>query len=355
LSFLSAGGDIDISATRRIGLLGAVDSGFRLTDTAYAAFTEIGETLQLGTLMRDPTIAEATANSTTAGSSLLAFADSTQSYSLATAAISSGGNLSLSTGGDVVSFAGSIIAGENLYVIADGSIRNEALRTNFTLTDVNGCGGQACGQLGQNYKPAEILAGSGMLLTSGADIINYGSTIAAAGSLMADAQGDIKNTAITSQYLYYYVNTCSLFCLVREKKELYRAAINQGNISTEFGELTLNAGNDVLVEASMVSSGGNIDISAGRDVDLLAKAEELNNYYSKSGFGFLSYSTNTTVWNEFDTALSQIEGSNVSITAGRNLTGIGVSVLAADDIDLIAGQDLSFRCKQPVRTAVHRS
>ncbi len=401
---VTAGNDLAVDAGRRIGLLGAINTNFRLNmgngtretgyfeekvtvtrqpvynfcgkdcggvtyqdvtvtenvwvstgfeaydDLAYDSFSEIGETLQLGTLMRDPYLAEVpTVNSETGETDRLAYARQTGLYDLTNTSLSAAGDLSLNAGGDILNFGGSLISGENLYLTAATEIRNEALRHNFSLTPEHGCVAYGCGREGHEYKSAEILSGSGMILAAGGDIINNGAVIAAAGSILAQAEGDIVNQALTSQYLYHYINSSSLFGLKRKKELLHRAVISEGSISTEYGDVVLNAGQDVLSEGSMISAGTDVQITAERDVRLTAISEELQNYYKKRGFSGLAYGQDKITWNEFSTAFAQVEGENISISAGRDVTGIGALLFAAQDIDISAGEDITFDAHQNLR------
>jgi filamentous hemagglutinin family protein len=398
---LAAVNDLTVDARRRIGLLGAINTNFRLNmgngtretgyfeervtvsrqpvytycgkdcssvtyvdvlvtenvwvstgfetydDLAYGSFVEIGKTLQLGTLMRDPS--NPVLNTTDGAETHLAFARQTGLYDLTSTSLAAGGDLSLNSGGDILNFGGSLVSGENLYLTAETDIRNEALRHNFTLTAEDGCVSYGCGRQGHEYKAAEILAGSGMVLAAGGDIVNNGAVISAAGSILAQAEGDIVNSALTSQYLYHYINSSSFFGLKRKKELLYRAAISEGVISTEYGDVILNAGRDVLSEGAMISAGGDVQITADRDVRLTAKSEELHNYYKKRGFSGLSYGEDRIRWNEFSTAFSQIEGNNIAISAGRDVTGMGALLFAAQDIDVTAGEDITFDAHQNLR------
>lgn len=350
---IAAGNDLSIAADRRIGLLAAVNSQFRLADDAYDAFTKIGETLQLGTLMRDPYSSETDgsgSNATDVGA--VEFAYKTRHYTLSSTVLTSGGDLILAANGDageILNFGGSVIAGENLVVSAKTDIRNEVLRNNFTLTRSDGCGGSACGNTGHDYRPAEFLAGSGMLLTAGQDIINNGSIMSAAGTLMATAEGNIVNEAITSQYLYYYVNSCGFLCITRKKKKLYRAAISEGVMSTEYGDLILDSGANILVDGSVLSAGAAVTLTAIGDIELASRSEELQNYYKRRGFSGLSFGSTTTKWNEFATALATVEGTDIYMTAEGNITGMGSVLMANNDIDLVAGENLIFDAHQNTR------
>ncbi|PWE34098.1 hypothetical protein DDZ14_02785 [Maritimibacter sp. 55A14] len=398
---LAAVDDLTLDAGRRIGLLGAINSNFRLNmgngtretgyfeeqqvtvrqlvwdgcgkdcggyiyvdvpvtenvwvstgteaydDLAYDSFVEIGETLQFGTLMRDVYLAEVpTLDAGTDEIDWLNYARQTGLYDLTSTSVSAGRDLVLNSGGDILNFGGSLLSGENMILTAATDIRNEALRHNFTLTPEHGCVGYGCGRQGHEYKAAEMLSGSGILMSAGGDIDNNGSVIGAAGSILADAQGNIVNSSLTSQYLYHYVSDSSLFGLKRRKEILHRAVISEGTINTQYGDITLEAGNDIRSEGAKISSGGDVTFAAVNDIILEAKAEELANYRKKSGFAGLSYGVTRTYWNEFETAFSQIEGNNISLDAGRDATGIGALLFSGGDIDVVAGEDITFDAHQ---------
>ena len=397
--------DLTVDAGRRIGLLGAINTNFRLNmgngirqtgdfverevtvrvpyyvsggkstptiqyetktvtkydwvqtgtedydDLAYDSFAEIGETLQLGTLARNPYFSEIPTYDPDAEDGeenidYLNFARQTSLYDLTNTSLSAGRDLTLNSGGDILNFGGSLVSNENLILTAETDIRNEALRHNYTLTSEHDCKSRACGREGHEYKAAEILSGSGIIISAGGDVINNGSAVTAAGSLLVDAEGDIVNSALTSQFLYHYVKKSSFFGLKRKKEKLYRAVISEGVFSTEFGDIVLDAANDIHSTGSKISAGGDVVLEAANDILLEAEAEELKNYRKYRGFSGLSYGATNTKWNEFQTAFAQIEGNNIRLNAGRNATGIGALLFASQDIDVTAGEDITFDAHQ---------
>lgn len=350
---VSSGDDLSLTAGRRIGALAADNSEFRLNSTAYNAFTQIGERLQEGTLLRDAYTVEADAlteeflgevHETDAN-----FETATANYSLSPLTVIAGGGLTLSAGEDMLNFAGSFASGDELIVTAGRDIRNEALRNNFTLTEEDGCVSRACGGQGHDYRAGEMLSGSTALLSAGRDIRVYGGVVSAAASVLAQAEGDIEADAITSQFLYYYTKSSSFLGLNKSKKKLYRAIIQEGEFSTQYGDINLIAGADLNITGSRVLAGGDVHLEAGNDINLLAKSEEVHNYYKKSGFGFFYYASDTVRYNEFATALAEINGQNITALADNNLTGIGAALFAADDIYLDAVENVTFDAHQNVR------
>lgn len=335
----------DVEITKDVWVSNGIEETY---DVAYESFVEIGETLQLGTLQREAYAVELVDGVEAIDGEVkwLNYAQNTQYYDLTSTSLTAGGNLSLNSGGDILNFGGSVLSGENTFITAETDIRNEALRHNFTLTRELGCVGYACGRLGHEYRSGEFLSGSGLIMSAGGDIVNKGSVIAAAGSILADAEGDIVNEALSSQYLYHYINSSSFFGLKRRIEILNRAIISEAEITTEYGDITLNAGNDIRSKGAKISSGGDVALTAGNDILLEAKAEELNNYRKVRKFSGLSYGQTKTYWNEFDTAFSQIEGNSIYLDAGRNVTAIGALLFAAQDIDVVASENITFDAHQ---------
>ncbi|MEM6478500.1 MAG: hemagglutinin repeat-containing protein, partial [Pseudomonadota bacterium] len=265
-------------------------------------------------------------------------------------AILSGGDLSLNTTGRVLNQAGTISSKGNLYITAGGSIENRAVQTSFKMTSAHGCEGKACGRNGVSFAAAEILSGEGMILTSNNSIINEASQIAAAGSVVLHARNSIQNKTRSGKYriVDVYKKKCFIICYSKTVKQQDRAVIESGVIQTEFGDITLRTDRGSIINiGSFLSSGGDLTVQAAGDVVLNATSFEVHNLYKKRGFsGFLTYSSNKTYWNNFATALSQLEGMNVTVAAGNDIKGIGATIMALDDLTMSAGRDMSFDAKQ---------
>ncbi len=273
-------------------------------------------------------------------------------------AILSGGDLTLNTTGKVVVTGGTLSSKGNLFINAGGSIENRALQTSFKLTKAHGCEGSSCGRNGLSFAAGEILSGQGMILTTRNQLVNQASQIAAAGSIMIHARNHIVNTTRSGQYriVDIYKKKCFIVCYSKTVRQENRAVIESGVIQTEFGDITLITDRyDIRNHGSFLSSGGDLTLQAGRDVSLTAQSFEVHNLFKKRGFsGFLTYSSNKTYWNNFATALSQLEGMNVNISAGQDVKGIGATVMALNDLVMSAGRDMSYDAKQNEKYLVEK-
>ncbi|WP_299727535.1 filamentous hemagglutinin N-terminal domain-containing protein [uncultured Tateyamaria sp.] len=252
-------------------------------------------------------------------------------------------------GNGVIWNSGTISAGGNLILNAAKDIVNKSTRVTYTLTAEHNCGYHACGRDAYLFAPGEIMTGQGLIMTAGVDILNDASQVAAAGSLYAEAGNDIYNDIQTAHFLSYYYKRTKRFLGIRTGSTVdqrYSAAMQSGVFQTSFGDIDLVAGRNIDSSGSYVSAGANARLVAGNDVYMDAISVELHNYYKDSGFsGFLTYSSTKTRYNNFETSMAQVEGYDVSIEAGNDLTGIGVILLAVNDLSLTAGNDMVYDAK----------
>ena len=273
--------------------------------------------------------------------------EAVRDYELSISTIMAGNDLTLRANDTIDNYGGSIAAQNNLIVTAQNDINITAVRYNFALSAEHGCGYLACGWEGNAFSPGELLSGADLILTSATGSINnIGGHIAAANSAMLTAANDIRNEALTGgAYTYYWLKRRSLTSNKTIIKQT--AALQSGNITTQFGDIIIKSEDgDVTNLGSVMSAGGTIDIDAGNDVIMDALSVELHNIDKRRGFSGLSYSSNKTYWNNFVTALPSLEGDNVGINAGNNITGIGATIMARNDLDLLAANNLTFDAEQ---------
>lgn len=274
---------------------------------------------------------------------------SAQIRTLSPVSLISGGATTLSAGNDVNNFGASVVAGSDLVVSAGRDIQNDVIRYYYTLTAADGCQNSACGLDGHAFRAGEMLAGSGMILQAGRDVLNIGSNVGAAGSIIADAGNDIRSEALTSQFLINYLNQKKkFFGITYQTTKIIEnfGFIQDASIASEFGDVSLKATRDILLNGSALSAGATVNGEAGRDIKMASVAEEITNYTSKSGiigFGIGSQKRN---WNGFVTAFPTIEANDIALNAGNNLSAIGSKLVSADEIALSAGNDLTFDAQQ---------
>ncbi|WP_448954903.1 hemagglutinin repeat-containing protein [Labrys neptuniae] len=267
---------------------------------------------------------------------------------IAPTAILSGGDMTLAAGRDLQNYAGSAAAKGSLLLSAGRDVQNEAVRQYYVLTAADGCQNAACGLYGHRYVGGEFLSGSGLVVSAGQDISNVGSSIAGAGSVLLTAGRDIHNDAISSQFLINYYHKEKGWLSGGGSKTVINnlGVIQEGNVVSEFGSVTAKAGHDLTTVGSVWSAGGDVSLSAVNDILLDAKTEEMNDVYKKTGFHGIGYASNKQYWNGFVNSYADLQGANVTVDAGHNLTAIGAKFVSGTDTQLSAGNDITFDAQQ---------
>ena len=158
------------------------------------------------------------------------------------------------------------------------------------------------------------------------------------------AVGDINNEALTSVFTIVDINRRrGLFGreIIREE-----AAIIRGSSIQAGEDLIVTADGDITAFGSVFASNGVTDLLAGGDIALTAAVEELEFFERQRGFSGLSFSNVRTERNDFEIEITQVIGNDVFLTAGQDVTGAAAVVLAANDLSISAGRDISFGAEQ---------
>lgn len=125
------------------------------------------------------------------------------------------------------------------------------------------------------------------------------------------------------------------------------------------GAVTLVAGNDIQARGATLSSDRALTVNAGNDVNLLAgeNTQQLDERHKVvGGNGWMSKTTTRThdVVSRQTAEGSALNGETVSVTAGRDLTLRGGSVVGSGDVALLAGRDLTVGTAQERNDEMHQ-
>lgn len=184
------------------------------------------------------------------------------SSALARASVTSGGDMTLAAKRDIWNVGSTLTSAGSLIASAEGDIRNQAIGTYFVQTAATGCQNAACGANGITFTPAEMLSGAGLVLTAKTDIVNRGSIMSAAGSVLLASEHDIVND---SRFGSYESNSLDiedrpwwLFggCRQCVHTHEFTGVVQGGDISTLLGDITLQAKNDVRNVGSRLAADG---------------------------------------------------------------------------------------------------
>ncbi|HHP7426469.1 TPA: hemagglutinin repeat-containing protein [Enterobacter roggenkampii] len=264
---------------------------------------------------------------TNSGSSLLAknslTLDSQNSISnLNNGLMKAGGDLNLSAIGDINNIS-STISGKTVALESmDGSINN---LTQVEQIDINAGGkygtiGLKDTQLGNT---ASITAQDSLSLEAWKNITVTGANLTSGGDMLLNAGNDLNMNAVQ-------ISESSR----KGKSESHSTRLARTTISAG-DNLVLKAGQDINAQAAALAAEKSVGLQAGRDVNLAAEETTQGGSY-KSG--------KKTVINESvrQQGTEIASGANTQILAGRDVTTEAAQVTAKGDIGVAAGRDVTL-------------
>lgn len=264
---------------------------------------------------------------TNSGSSLLAknslTLDSQNSISnLNNGLMKAGGDLNLSAIGDINNIS-STISGKTVALESlDGSINN---LTQVEQIDINA--GGKYGKIGLKDtllgNTASITAQDSLSLEAWKNITVTGANLTSGGDMLLNAGNDLNMNAVQ-------ISESSR----KGKSESHSTRLARTTISAG-DNLVLKAGQDINAQAAALAAEKSVGLQAGRDVNLAAEETTQGDSY-KSG--------KKTVINESvrQQGTEIASGANTQILAGRDVTTEAAQVTAKGDIGVAAGRDVNL-------------
>ncbi|EAZ6892896.1 contact-dependent inhibition effector tRNA nuclease [Salmonella enterica] len=203
-----------------------------------------------------------------------------------------------------------------------------------------------------------VTAGNSLMLSAGRDVNSQAASLTAENSMDIRAGRDV-NMAAESTGAGDHDSTFSM-------KTVHDSVRQQGTDMTSGGDITVTAGRDITSVATAVTAKGDIRVNAGHDI-VLGTATESDYHYSESGETrnrLLSHQTTRTITEDSVTREkgSLLSGNRVTVNAGDNLTVEGSDVVADRDVSLAAGNhvdvlaatstDTSWRFKETKKSGL---
>ncbi|WP_272572599.1 two-partner secretion domain-containing protein [Providencia sp. PROV258] len=153
----------------------------------------------------------------------------------------------------------------------------------------------------------------------------------------------------------------SAFDYTHNSSNYYRGA-NSTEVGTQIqtqGDLTLSAGQDLSARAANVSSGGELAINVGRDINITSGIEtsDYAKHTKHKDKGFLSSTTKEThdEVNERTAISSTFSGDSVKMTAGNDVNIEGSNILGTNDVTVNAGNQLNVTTSDEALHETHVS
>jgi len=124
------------------------------------------------------------------------------------------------------------------------------------------------------------------------------------------------------------------------------------------GDIQLSAGRDVSARGAQVQSNqGKLTVVAARDISVSAanRSDSVDDFHQRKDKGFLSSTTETSrdQLNETLVAGSLLSANQVSLQSGRDLHVTGSNVVSSQGTTLLAGNDLTVDAATETRTEQH--
>ncbi|WP_410175510.1 hemagglutinin repeat-containing protein, partial [Rahnella perminowiae] len=233
------------------------------------------------------------------------------------AGISATDGLSLTAGHDINNTGARLTAGSDLQLVAlnDVNITGNALSTSKTTA-------KSSAQT-TDSQASTVSAGGNLSASAGHDLTVAGSAVTAKGDATLAAVNDINlNTMDQSSHQTSGKNQA-------DSNNATRTVVSSG------GDLTLSAGRDLNSQAAQLTADLNASLSAGRDVNL--NAQQTSTYSETHGSKSVSIRENV---GQEGTAV--VSGGSTKIKAGQDVNANAATVTAKQDIAVNAGRDVNL-------------
>lgn len=276
----------------------------------------------------------------------------THSTGLDRTTVSAGDNLTLSAGRDINAHAAALAAEKNIGVQAGRDVNLEAEAT--TSGDSYRSKKKTTINESVRQQGTELASGGNTVIIAGRDMNADAAQATAKGDIGVTAGRDINLATATESDYHYKEETKTKKGFL---KKTTTHTVSEQSATREAGTLlsgdnvTLKAGEDVLVKGSAVAGDGNVALSAGKNVEIAAATNTDSNWQLKEkkksglmgsgGIGFTIGSSKTRhELKEKGTTQSQSvstvgsTGGNVTVTAGEQARVSGA--------DLVAGKNLTL-------------
>ncbi|MEW5561626.1 hemagglutinin repeat-containing protein [Enterobacter asburiae] len=270
--------------------------------------------------------------------------------------VSAGDNVTLVAGRDVTSQAAGIAAEGNVGIQAgrDVNLLAEATTTGSSSHSSK----KTVIDESVRQQGTEIASSGNTTIIAGRDVNSEAAQVTASGDIGVAAGRDVNLTTATESDYHYKEETKTKKGFL---KKTTTHTIDEESATYEKGSslsgnnVSVTAGNDVTVKGSSIIGDGDVALKAGHDVNVVAATDEQSSYHLKEkkksglmgsgGIGF-TIGTNSTRHqvNEDGTTQSQSvstvgsTGGNVSIIADSKAHISGADVIAAKNLNVVAGE-----------------
>ncbi|MGP6472806.1 hemagglutinin repeat-containing protein [Rahnella aceris] len=274
----------------------------------------------------------------------------THSTDNARTTITAGGDLTLVAGQDINSQAAGLAAEGDVAMQAGRDVNLMAIET----TDGSSYKAKKKVEINESVRQdsTEIVSGGNTTIVAGRDVNSKAAQVIASGDIGIGAGRDINLETATESDYHFKEETKTKKGFM---KKTTTHTVEEDSATREAGTLlsgdnvTLVAGNDLLVKGSAVVGDGNVSLNAGNNIDIVAatntdstyrlKEKKKSGMFSGGGIGVtIGTSKSRYEMNDEGTTQSQSfstvgsTGGNVSINAGAQAHIGGADIIAGKDL-----------------------
>ncbi|MCC8671645.1 hemagglutinin repeat-containing protein [Xanthomonas arboricola] len=245
-----------------------------------------------------------------------------------------GDAMSVTTGKDLVMSAGNDLQLHGVTIKAGGSAALQA-GNNLSLTPTTGLDGKVAAR-------TNISTGDSLQLTAGNDLTIRQADVKAGGDLIAAAGNNLNVESVlneTETNSYKTRNGKTRVTTTTTTQTIDQQALTAG------GNLILSAGNDVNLVAAKLDAGKGLGISAGNDINAstLTTVDTSNTLETRKRFKQTTSTSDETVHGtEFSAGgnLAMQAGNDITLTAASAATKEGgITLAAGNDVNLLAASE----------------
>ncbi|MBB5737893.1 filamentous hemagglutinin [Xanthomonas arboricola] len=242
--------------------------------------------------------------------------------------------LSITTGKDLVMSAGNDLQLHGVTINAGGSAALQA-GNNLSLTPTTGLDGKVATR-------TNISTGDSLQLNAGNDLTIRQTEVKAGGDLIAAAGNNLNVESVlneTETNSYKSRNGKTRVTTTTTTQTIDQQALTAG------GNLILSAGNDVNLVAAKLDAGKGLGISAGNDINAstLTTVDTSNTLETRKRFKQTTSTSDETVYGtEFSAGgnLAMQAGNDITLTAATAATKEGgITLAAGNDVNLLAASE----------------
>lgn len=217
-----------------------------------------------------------------------------------------------------LSNGGSLLAGQNVNIQLTGDLKNSGTIAGRNVMQISA----------DNVQNIGGIAGKTVSVVAQQDLINRGGRIVAEDSLTASAGRDLVVESTTSSATSSAGRSSSSLTQIDRVAGLY--------VTGDKGILVASAGNDFSVLAGVLSSKGDIQVTAGNNVTLGMVETAFKSDLNANDRNHMRASGTEDVGSQI------VAGGKITVTAGNNFSATAASVNAKEDLSIKAVGDIQI-------------